>query len=317
MFRGPIWPGTTVVKRIKKRIPRADGEMVEVEVEEGEDTPEGAPTVEELGMDTNARRETQAPENDVLGEATEDKFTVTTARIVTWILAKRVAIVGGLVLVVVALLVANAVMKSNQKKIEAAASTFFEGRVAQREARETRPPMMLLGQDADDTKALTPEQRKAKLEKARDPFEKVRTENAGQPLARTATLNLASTQLELGNHGEALKLYDALLAETAPALDPLTRALALQAKAVAHEVGGQTPESIAAWKLVEQANPKVYGLPAALNISRLQEAAGQAAEAKATLEKAQTEQAKALEAPGSAPYKRDLEARLARLSQGT
>ena len=43
-----------MVKRIKKQIPRADGEMVEVEVEEGEDTPEGAPTVEELGMDMNA-----------------------------------------------------------------------------------------------------------------------------------------------------------------------------------------------------------------------------------------------------------------------
>ena len=60
-----------MVKRIKKRIPREDGEIVEVEVEEAEDAPQGAPTVEELGIDPNARRESDVPDNDKLGEVPE------------------------------------------------------------------------------------------------------------------------------------------------------------------------------------------------------------------------------------------------------
>ena len=304
-----------MVKRIKKRIPREDGEIVEVEVEEAEDAPTGAPTVEELGIDPNARRESDVPDNDKLGEVPEDRFTVLTARVVTWVLAKRLVILGALVLVFAGLMVANFVLKNLQKKRETAASVFFEAHAAQRESRDVRPPLLMLGQDADDKKELTAEERKARLEKARDTYQSVRTEHAGQPLGRTASLGLAATQLELGKTEDALKLYDELLAD--PALDPLSRALALQAKAVGLESLGKASDAIATWKLVEQANPKTYGLLAGINVGRLLEQDGKTAEAKTHLEKVKLDQAKALEFMGSAPFKRELEARLARLSQGT
>ncbi len=304
-----------MVKRIKKRIPREDGEIVEVEVEEAEDAPKGAPTVEELGIDPNARRESDVPDNDKLGEVPEDRFTLLTARVVTWVLSKRVVILGAVVLVFAGLMVANFVLKNMQKKTEAAASVFFEAHAAQRESRDVRPPMLMLGQDADEKKELTAEERKARLEKARDTYQSVRAEHPGKPLGRTASMGLAATQLELGKTEEAMKLYEELLADAA--LDPLSRALALQAKAVGLESLGKSADAISAWKLVEQANPKTYGLLAGLNVGRLLEQDGKTAEAKTHLEKVKLDQAKALESMGSAPFKRELEARLARLSQGT
>ncbi|MSP71968.1 MAG: tetratricopeptide repeat protein [Myxococcales bacterium] len=293
-----------MVKRIKKRIPRAEGEP-EIDGQDDDEVDEVEAQAAPAEPDYLADR---------IGEAAQDRFTSVTASGFQWVLDHRGMIVGGALVGVLVLVGINQFNKSKTRGLEERASVFFESAKAQDEARDTAPPMML-GDDSAKPKVLSADERKARLEKARDGYFRTRDEGAGTGLAFLSSLGLAGAQFELSRFDDALKAYDA--ASASDTLDPLARSLALQGRAATLEAQGQLPLAAEAWKKVEAQDPKSFALLAGVQLGRLLQAQGKGPEAKEHFEKLKASQATALEQMGNSEWKREIDRRLAKLSAGT
>lgn len=295
-----------MVKRIKKRIPKADGGETEVEeIVEGEED-EGAPK--------ESAAETLEHLRDKLGEVDQDEFVDYGAKALEWVVKHRLKLVGVFVLAVGAATAAHFIMKSRRAAVEEKAGVFFAGTKPLTEARNLLPQFVIGGADKPKD-PLSAEERAKRLEEAAKSFDAARTANTGTPLAKVSGLGLAGARFELGKFDEALKLYDEFAADEK--VDPVARAMAMQGKAAALEALGKPAEAIDAWKKLEAMNPKSYSLLAGLQVGRLLESQGKTADAKAHYEKLQKDASAALEHMANADVKRELERRLGRLSDGT
>ncbi len=282
-----------MVKRIKKRIPKA--EAPEVEIEDGAD---GAGPAE-IEFET-------APQT--LGEQieamAEDDFTEKTAGLFKWIIenGKVLAAVG--VIAIGGGIAYNMVRTGDHAKNAEATASFF-GAV---DAYEKAIP-------APGGDALAPEARKAQLENARTLFESTRTSYSDRKVAGLASLGLAGTQAALGDDASALKGYDAFLGQAE--VDPFAKVVALQAKATVQENAKDIAGAIASWQAIKAADAKAYGLMAGLEIGRLLELQGKTSEARALYEGLKKDHAEALEGLTGRGLKADIDKRLGRLGDAT
>ncbi len=297
-----------MVKRIKKRIPKAEGEPETgeelVEEDDGPDTPESG----------ESATETLEHLRDKLGEVNQDEFVDRGAKVLEWIVKQRLKLVGVFVLAVIAATVLHFAMKAKRGAVEAKAAVFLDGTKPLAEARNLLPQFVLGGSEKPK-EPLTPEERAKRLDEAATAFGKAREEASGGPLGKIAGLGLAGARFEQGKFDEALKLYDELAADEKS--DPVARALAVQGRAATLEATNKVPEAIEAWKKFENLDPKSYGVLAGLQIGRLLEQQGKGAEAKAHYERVQKDNATALDHMANADAKREIERRLARLGDGT
>lgn len=297
-----------MVKRIKKRIPKADGEPETGEEladdEDGPDAPESG----------ESATETLEHLRDKLGEVNQDEFVDRGAKILEWIVKQRLKLVGIFVVAVAASTVLHFVVKARREALEAKAAVFLDGTKPLGEARNLLPQFVLGG--AENAKEpLTPEERSKRLNDAAAAFGKARDEADGAPLGKISALGLAGARFEQGKFDEALKLYDEFVADEKA--DPVARALAVQGRAATLEATNKLPEAVEAWKKFENLDPKSYGVLAGLQIGRLLEQQGKGPEAKAHYERVQKDSAAALGHMANADAKRELERRVARLGDGT
>lgn len=294
-----------MVKRIKKRIPKADGTESE-----------GEELVEEVEDDAPEESATETLEHlsDKLGEVNQDEFVDYGAKALEWVVKHRIKLVGVFVFAVGAATAAHFIAKSQRGEVEAKASEFFDGTKPLAEARNLLP-QLVMGATEKPKEPLGPEERTKRLEAAAAAFNKAREANSGQPLAKVSGLGLAGARFELGKLDEALKLYDEVAGDEK--VDPIARAMALQGRATTLEAQGKPADAIETWKRFEALNPKSYGLLAGMQIGRLLEGQGKAADAKTHYERVQKDNSKALEHMANGDIKRELERRLGRLSDGT
>lgn len=297
-----------MVKRIKKRIPKAEGEP-----ETGEELVD-----EEEGPESNesgeSATETLEHLRDKLGEVNQDEFVDRGAKVLEWIVKHRLKLVGVFVVAVAAATVLHFAMKARREALEAKAAVFLDGTKPLGEARNLLP-QFVLGASDKPKEPLGPEERKKRLDDAAAAFGKAREEAAGGPLGKIAGLGLAGARFEQGKFDEALKLYDEFAADDKA--DPVARAAAVQGRAATLEATNKLPEAVEAWKKFENLDPKSYGLIAGLQIGRLLEQQGKGPEAKSHYERVQKDNATALDHMANADAKRELERRIARLGDGT
>ncbi|MCK6569495.1 hypothetical protein L6V77_00095 [Myxococcota bacterium] len=297
-----------MVKRIKKRIPKADGEPETgeelVDDEDGPDAPESG----------ESATETLEHLRDKLGEVNQDEFVDRGAKVLEWIVKHRLKLVGVFVVAVAASTVLHFALKAKREAIEAKAAVFLDGTKPLGEARNLLPQFVLGGTEKPKD-PLTPAERTKRLEDAAAAFGKARDEASGGPLGKISGLGLAGARFEQGKFDEALKLYDEFAADEKA--DPVARALAVQGRAATLEATNKLPEAIDAWKKFENLDPKSYGVLAGLQIGRLLEQQGKGPEAKAHYERVQKDNAAALDHMANADAKRELERRVARLGDGT
>ena len=164
-----------------------------------------------------------------------------------WVIKNQTLVAAGIILLVGAFGIVYS-MDSVKKSGTAEAAEAF-----------TKPLMPISGskhllqlEPASDTNS--PES----FAKAQRDFSNARKMYADQPVAILAALGEASSQLDLGNPAEAVKLYDEVLAK--PALGPFAQIIAHQGRATALEAAGKTADAIAAWNAMGQIDNKNLGL---------------------------------------------------------
>ncbi|MCA9537547.1 MAG: tetratricopeptide repeat protein [Myxococcales bacterium] len=284
-----------VVKRIKKRIPKADeleneGGAVNAGAEDGE-APDLQAEIRAMG---------------------EDDFTRRVAGGFGWMVANRTLFIG---LAVAGLIAVGAIyLMQNQKASEAgeAAAAFQAAADAYREAIE--PPAAPEAAEGE-APAVDPAEARARLEKAQQGFARTREVYSDRALASLAALGDAGAKFDLGDLDGAIAAYDAALA--APNLDSFSRAIALQGKAAALEGKGDQAGAIATWHTLESLDQKAFGLIAGVQIGRLLEATGKDDDARQLYKRLQADHADALNELSNRTTKADLERRLARLGDAT
>lgn len=292
-----------MVKRIKKRIPKADAPEGAVDTDdEDEDAAEGAEGdgAAEAGLD--AGPEGPAPDLGGLASANDDAFTQKTAGIFKWVIdnGKLLAAVGAVAVIGVG---AYVWMQRGDFKADAQATAAFIGA---NEAATKASPLL-----TNETSPLVGDAQRSQLEKARTLFAATKDTYKDRKVAGLATLGLAGTELELGKPAEALALYDAYL-NTKPA-DAFAQAVALQGKAVALENQGKHADAVKVFEALKALDGKAFGLFAELEIGRLEEASGNVQGAKARYEALTKARAAELEDLANRGIKAEIEKRLARL----
>ncbi len=286
-----------MVKRIKKRVTKQP-EETEAEVggldEQGADDASAAPSA------SSFRAELES-----LGE---DEFTRRVAGGVSWIVDNRGLIITGVVLAAAAVIAIVVFQGQKRSGSEEASTAFYDAAETYGEAHARPAP-------GSTEPTLTPEQRKAQVEKAQQGFARTRTTYGETPVAALAALGEATTQLELGDAAAAAKLYDAALGDTD--LEPFAKAIALQGKAAALEQTGDLAGAVETWKALEGLNRDAYGLLAGMQMGRLYEAQGKGGEAKALYERVKTDHAASLDELPNRGLKAELDKRLARLGDAS
>jgi tetratricopeptide (TPR) repeat protein len=278
---------SSVVKRIKKRIPKQTSET-EVQSPGGEDLTQ---QIEELA---------------------EDDFTRYTANFFNWFVRHRTPVIAAVVVVGLAVGITALVTHLQKAGVQEASSAFQDAATAYEKAVEPAPAADdEAGDKPDAKKADDPKARQAHLEKARSGFEGVLKDHADRPVSALATLGLAGVESDLGKPAEAIPHYDQVLAR--PDLDPFTKVVVLEAKAAAQESAGKTDDAIKTWQAVEGVDKATYGLQARVNVGRLLEAKGDVEGAKKQYEQAKKDFGDVLDQATNRPFKTELERRLAKL----
>ena len=277
-----------MVKRIKKRVAKAEPELAE-----------GSESEDEAGALAGG-----------LASADDDEFVQYTATIMQWVLNHRGLILATVVgIIALAVGVAGIQYKQTTDR-ETASQSFVKAAEAYREATEAQRPKP--GETAETPSA---EDTRVKVEAARAAFERTRQDHADQPVSVLAALGSASALVELGKAGEAIALYDDVLGRSD--VDAFSRAVVLQGKAVALENAGKADDAIGVWRQLEQHDAKAFGLTASIQIGRILEVAGKVDEARAHFTKTAESYSDALEELGNRVLKNELEYRTARLGKGT
>ncbi len=282
-----------MVKRIRKRIPKASEAPTPEEAE-------AEAAAEEAAASGGLRAE--------LAHLSDDEFTARTAQGLQWLLdnGKLVGAVVGAALV--AMIAVYVMQRQKTAAAEEAAAAFNE-------ASETYLTAYGWTSVPGETKTLTPEEKKAQIEKAQRRFADTETAFAERPVSILAAMGKAGAAFDLGKVDEALAGYDKILARTD--LDPFARVIALQGRAAALESNEKLGDAIEAWRKVESLDAKAYGLMANLNVGRLLVASGKKGEAKALYEKLKKEHAEELGKFANRQAKTDIEKRLAALGDAT
>lgn len=289
-----------MVKRIKKRISKQD------------ERAEGADGGEAITLDAEGE-ETPAASNPAsfraeLESLGEDQFTRKVAGGVSWVVDNRGLLIAGGVIAAVAVIAIIVLQGQKRSGSEESATAFHEAAEAYSAAVGTPVP-------GSDDKALTPEERKAKLEAAQQGFARTRQTYGESPVASLAALGEASTRLDLGEAEAAAKIYGEVAGRAD--IDPFARAIALQGKAAALEAHGDLAGAIDAWKALEGIDQKAFGLLAGMQTGRILEAQGKAAEARALYERIKTDHAAALDELPNRGLKAELDKRLGRLGEAS
>lgn len=286
-----------MVKRIKKRIPKADAPETEVmDDEDGTDAAEGEGD------------EGPAPEPvaDGLASTADDGFTQKTAGMFQWFIQNKKLLIGVAVVAIGGVSVWS-FMQRNQAKADAEASTaFLSAAEAAAKANPLAPP-------ANGAEALTGDARRGQLEKARTLFASARDSYASRPVSTLAQLGFAGVQLDLGESADAAAQYDTYLAKTKG--DLFSQAVALQGKSVALENQGKTADAIKALEALKALDEKTFGIFAELEIGRLMEASGDATGARTRYRTLAEKRAAELDEMSNREAKAEIEKRIARLGE--
>lgn len=283
-----------MVKRIKKRVEKDEPGL---EVDSDTEGTEGA--------------DAAAFTDELVDAATEDEFTQYTARVFKWVFDNRIALIGG-VAVVLALIVGVGAMNYSQSSAKAEASNAFSqaSETYTRAVTPPPPPIRFPGQPEPEGEDLSAAERQKLVKQALGEFEATAADYADRPVAALAQLGAAGAKADLGEHEAALALYEKVAGSSD---DAYTRAIAIQGKAAALESLKRWDDAASAWRDLEALNTGAFGLMANLQVARVMEQKGASAEAKALLEKLQSESKDALEDLKNRTLKRELEQRLARL----
>ncbi|MCA9546776.1 MAG: tetratricopeptide repeat protein [Myxococcales bacterium] len=281
-----------MVKRIKKRIPKA--EEPELELEDGAGEPG---TGEPAAIEFEAEPQSLGEQIEAMAE---DEFTEKTAGLFKWIIenGKVLAAVG--IIAVGAGIAYNVMQSSGHSKNAEASAAFFGAAEAQAKASP-----IAAGE------APSADERKAQLEKARQLYQSTQTSYSDRKVAALAGFGLAGVQAGLGDQDAALKGFDAFLGQAE--VDPFAKIVAMQAKATAQENKKDFAGAIATWEAVKAADAKAYGLLAGLEIGRLQEQQSKPDAARKTYEALKKDHAEELEGMAGRAYKAELDKRLGRL----
>ncbi len=296
-----------MVKRIKKRVAKKQDDATEAAV--GADDDAGAAAAPDSAvLEPDAPVDNNASFRAELESLSEDEFTRTVAGGVSWVVDNRGLIIAGLGITAVVVVALFVMQGQKTSGVEEAATAFGD-------ASEGYVEAVVGPRPGSDEKPLSAEERKARIEKAAQAFERTRQAYGEQPISHLSALGEAGTRLDLGETDKALTLYEQAL--SSPDLPGMTRAVALQGKAAALESKGDVDGAIAAWKALEGVDKDAFGLMAGLQVGRLLEAQGKGADAKALYERLQTEHAAGLDQLANRAVKADLERRVARLGRSS
>lgn len=280
-----------MVKRIKKRVAKENTPDEELELEQPEipevpEAPEG--TAEQL----------QA----AFEEVADDDFTRKTAHLFQWLISKRLALGG---LVVIAGVAVAAMFYTNGQKREAAEAASTALAEASETYIDSLPDAPTPGGFAADDSAA----RKKKLAAARAAFKAAAEAHPDSKILGFAQIGAAGAAFDEGDLDAAMAGFDKALATD---LDSIARVVALQGKAAALESKGDKKAALAEWKTVEKVGP-IFGLQARLQQGRLLESLGQKKAARTLYEATQKDFAKQLESFGNIRMKGQLQQRLSTL----
>lgn len=283
-----------MVKRIKKRIPKQEDPAEEVEGLE-----DGSAGAIDVAADDGFDDEDAAPK-DIRAQLTEmadDEFTRKTASVFSWIIEKKTILIGLTVVALAGIGVYMFTQRNKNAAAEEAAAAFQAG----------ADPYVEAARQADEA-----DKRTANIDKAATAFEAARTQYTDRRVSALATLGLAGARFDQGKAADAQGLYDEFLGR--PDTDPFAKAIALQGKAVSLEEKGDLKGAAEAWKAIEGLSRDAYGLLANVQIGRLLESQGKAAEAKTHYTQIQKDFAEALEELPNRSLKAEVERRLAALA---
>jgi len=199
------------------------------------------------------KRELQSP----------DKFTTTAGSWLDWATKHpRETAIGGVVLA--ALLVAIGLIAGGGPSTDPKAGMALSAALELLDREVNANP-------ADDEKDKTFPSEEEKQRAIADAMKAVRSEHRGTSSALTATLAEADARIALGEHGEALELYEAYLAEAPKS--SATRFLAHEGKAAALQAKGDLTAATAALDAMAAENDSLQDR-ALLGKARILEARG-------------------------------------------
>jgi predicted negative regulator of RcsB-dependent stress response len=286
-----------VVKRIKKRIAKADDPNAD----------------DELGEGGELNPEATVDLRDELASMAEDDFTRRIAGGFQWILDHQRLLIAGAAVVIVGLVGYTLMQRSTKAANAEASGSFQRAADTYMEAYEIDTSAAQRGQ-APKAK-LDATERKARIEKARQGFAATQTAYSKDRIANLAALGLAGAEHDLGKPAEAVKLYDQVAGNTA--LDPFARAVALQGKAVALEDKGDKKGAIEAWNQVADLDKASFGLLAGVQVGRLLNASGDSAGATKQYKSLKTEYGAELDGLSGRQFKAEIDRRLAELGEAS
>ena len=277
----------TLVKRIKKRIPKAE-------------TP----------AEDNQQQEAAEQENPYEGSAEpalagvgNDDFTRQTAKAFQWLLDHKWPIIIGVAALLVALFTVSHLQNArNRARVEATNRVML----AVKDYQAVEKP-------AEGEEKVTAEAREAALKKAQSSFAQAEQETSGAAVSTLAALGSAGVAVDLGDDKAAVEKYDAVMAKAN--LDPLLYAVALQGKAVALENQGQLDGALDTWRQLSALDAKAFGLIGDFQVARILERQSKSEDARKQYERIQKDYAHDLDLLSNRALKADIEKHLALLGE--
>lgn len=275
----------TLVKRIKKRIPKVEStaeDNQQLDAEEKDEESEGSvhPALEGVG---------------------NDDFTQSVAKAFQWLIFHKWPIIIGCAALLIAILVVNQMQIARDKARVEATNVVLSA------VKDYKKALLPEGEDA----AAKATARQAALETAKASFAKAEADTKEMTVSSLAMLGSAGVAFDLGDYDGAIAKYDALLARNG--LDPLARGVALQGKATALDAKGDLDQASTTWRALKDLDAHAFGLISDVQVARLLERQAKQKDARIQYEQIQKDYAKELSAGMYIALKADIAKHLAQL----
>ena len=300
-----------MVKKIKKRIEKTDGEL-----EAGETS------VEEVSEGATFDQQMDA--------LAEDQLTTVLASGAKTIASHRGLIIAAAVICLATLggmqyfdsarndssvEAATSFNTASESYLEALPTFFKNSRLISTSKQDPAARLAALtAAAAGESSEGQPEKLKAVLEKAAQDFEQTATNYGGSAVAALAQIGRASTKYDLGDADGAATAYNDVA--NSPTLLQGPKVVALEGMASALENKGDTEGALKAWETIGSLNKGSFGLMAGLQRGRILVAAGRQGDAVALYRTLETEHKAALESLENTAKKEQLARRIKELESG-